>query len=137
MQDSYTCHYFYKDKLVIGMDLQTSSAQLREDSSYYELHRNTPHHLSEPRGFLVDIATNRVLRYIHAEEHASILDDILYYTYDRNLYAVDINTGQKLMDIELPKCYQAGPTSSVYKNAKGEKFVIVSSTNCTYCYPGL
>ena len=85
----------------------------------------------------IDVLSQEANINIHAEEHASILDDILYYTYDRNLYAVDINTGQKLMDIELPKCYQAGPTSSVYKNAKGEKFVIVSSTNCTYCYPGL
>lgn len=123
--DLYYCHYFYNDKLVVGMDRQTLSAESK--SGDYPL----------PDGFLIDIATNRIIGDINAKWHPGILDDIVYFADNHNLYAYDINTGKKLIDIEIPLCTQAVATSSVYKNTKGEKFVIVASSDYIYCYPGL
>lgn len=121
--DLYTCHYFYNDKLLVGIAPPKGLNMVG---------------WSSPIGHIIDVATNAIQRSnIRLDAHASILDDILYYTIDRKLQAVDINTGKTLMDIVVPKCYEAEATSSVYKNARGEKFVIVSSDHCTYCYPGL
>ena len=64
------------------------------------------------------------------------MDDILYYAEGHNFYAFDINTGEKKID-QFFSDYDCSGTSSVYKNAKGEKFVIVSNVDYTYCFPGL
>ena len=128
--DLLDCHYFYKDKLIVGMSFQTTHNEL------FPTHQQEPYWIYLPQGFLIDIATNMVLRNVHAAKHASIMDDILYYAEGHNLYAFDINTGEKKID-QFFSNYDCSGTSSVYKNAKGEKFVIVSNVDYTYCFPGL
>lgn len=134
MSDSYECHYFYKNKLVVGVFFASTAMGI---PSYHDQHQEEPFHLVLPRGYLFDVSTNKRLHYIHAEHHASIMDDILYYACNHNLYAIDINTGKKLIDMPIPYCVNAASTSSVYKNSKGKKYVIVSSPDYTYCFPGL
>lgn len=128
--DLYQCHYFYKNNLIVGMNFNTTLSEL------FPEHQQDPYWIYLPQGFLIDIATNKVLRNVHTEKHASIMDDILYYAEGHNFYAFDINTGEKKID-QFFSDYDCSGTSAVYKNAKGEKFVIVSNIAYTYCFPGL
>lgn len=129
--DWYTCSYFYNNKIIIGMNFQTTQ-NLQSHSQDTQL----PFHIALPRGLLIDASTNKMIKHVHTEHNPSIMDDILYYTENHNFYAFDINTGEKKIDLYICD-YEASGTSSVYKNAKGEKFVIVSNVDYTYCFPGL
>lgn len=128
--DWLECSYIFNNKLVIGMKFNETG---REEFSEHQLE---PSWIYQPHGYLIDLATNKVIRKIHADKHANIMDDILYYAEGHNFYAFDINTGEKKID-QFFSDYDCSGTSSVYKNAKGEKFVIVSNVDYTYCFPGL
>lgn len=128
--DLYNTHYFYKDKLLVGMNFQQTHKEEFTET------QQTPSYLYLPGGFLIDVSTNKIIRKIHAKNHANIMDDILYYAEGHNFYAFDINTGEKKIDQHISD-YECSGTSSVYKNAKGEKFVIISNVDYTYCFPGL
>lgn len=117
------CHTFCDGKMLIG-NLEEKELYMRDDSK----HAND--------GAVVDLATGEWMK-IPYHRPTVVMDDAAFFAYGHKLYAVDINTGKILVNINVPGCYRAQATASAYKNAKGERYVILSSTTATYCYQEL
>lgn len=120
----YVYHIFYKDKLILGLD-------------YYGLDGYDDNGQSHTH-FIIDVNTHTKQYGIDDinVDPASVMDDILYFLSGDTYYAYNINTGKCVLKFD-PSGWETSFCTATYKNAKGEKFVIVDDTRHTYCYEGI
>lgn len=113
----YVYHTFYKDKLIVGLTGSDS--------------QSTNGH------FVVNLSSHRLQFMIEDWVYpSSILNDVLYYvSTGRYFRAYNLNTGDKLLDINLRHKIQFGVAT--HQNGQGDKFVVVGDRGYTYCFEGI
>lgn len=113
----YVYHTFYNDKLIVGL----TGSDSQSTNGHFVI--NLPGHEQQ---FVIE-------DWVYP---SSILNDMLYYvSTGRYFRAYNLNTGDKLLDINLRHKTEFGVAT--HQNGQGDKFVVVGDRGYTYCFEGI